>query len=108
MELKPHGVRVSCVEPGDFATDFTVSRSVRDAASSPYRASHEACLAAVEKQEREAPSPEWVANLVERLSRAANPPARVPVGENARLLCLLLRVLPDWLREIIVRKTYAQ
>ena len=108
MELKPHGVRVSCVEPGDFATEFTSSRTVRDAVSSPYRHGHEACLAAVEKQEREAPAPEWVANLVERLSRTANPPARVPVGENARLLCLLLRLLPDRLREVIVRKTYAQ
>ena len=108
MELRPHGVRVTCVEPGDFATGFTASRAVIDAASSPYANAHAACLAAAEKQEREGPSPDWVANVVERLARAANPPARVPVGENARLLCLLLRLLPDRVRELIVRKTYGQ
>jgi len=108
MELRPHGVRVTCVEPGDFATGFTAARHVVSAASSSYAPQHAACLAAVEKQERAAPSPDWVANLVERLSRMTDPPARMPVGENARTLCLLLKLLPDRLREFIVRKTYAQ
>lgn len=108
MELRPHGVRVTCVEPGDFATGFTTARQVVSAASSPYAPQHARCLAAVEKQEREAPSPDWVANLVERLCRMPDPPAHVPVGENARTLSFLLRLLPDRLRELIVRKTYAQ
>jgi short-subunit dehydrogenase len=108
MELRPHGVRVTCVEPGDFATGFTNARQVVTVASSPYAPQHARCLAAVEKQERAAPSPDWVANLVERLCRMPDPPARVPVGENARTLCLLLRLLPDRLRALIVRKTYAQ
>jgi short-subunit dehydrogenase len=108
MELRPHGVRVTCVEPGDFATGFTSARQVVSIASSPYAPQHAKCLAAAEKQEREAPSPEWVANLVERLCRMPDPPSRAPVGENARTLCLLLRLLPDRLRELLVRKTYAQ
>jgi len=108
MELRPHGVRVTCVEPGDFATGFTGARQIFTVASSPYAPQHARCLAAVEKQEREAPSPERVANLVERLCRMPDPPSSVPVGEHARTLCLLLRLLPDRLREFIVRKTYAQ
>ena len=108
MELRPHGVRVTCIEPGDFATGFTGARQVVTVASSPYAPQHARCLAAVEKQEREAPSPDRVADLVERLCRMADPPSNVPVGEHARTLCLLLRLLPDRLREFIVRKTYAQ
>lgn len=108
MELRPHGVRVTCVEPGDFATGFTDARQVVAIASSPYAPQRERCLAAVETQEREAPSPESVASLVERLCRMPDPPARIPVGKNARTLCLLLRLLPDRLREFMVRKTYAQ
>ena len=108
MELRPHSVRVTCVEPGDFATGFTSARQVVSVPDSPYGPQHARCLAAVEKQEREAPSPEWVANLVERLCRMPDPPSRVPVGENARTLSLLLRLLPDRLRELLVRKTYAQ
>jgi len=108
MELKPHGVRVTCIEPGDFATGFTSARTVVQPADSPYAAQAAACLAAVEKQETGGPSPDWVGNLVERICRMDNPPARVPVGENARTLCLLLRLLPDRIREWLVRKTYAQ
>jgi len=108
MELKPHGVRVTCVEPGDFSTGFTAARTVVARADSAYTAQHDRCLAAVVKQETGAQGPEAVARLVERLCAAANPPARVPVGKDAGLLCLLLRLLPDGLRELIVRKTYAQ
>lgn len=108
MELRPHGVRVTCVEPGDFATNFTAARVVVAASDSVYRADGARCLSAVERQERGAPTPERVAAVVVRLCRTDRPAARVPVGPNARAMCLLLGLLPDRLREFIVRKHYAQ
>jgi NAD(P)-dependent dehydrogenase (short-subunit alcohol dehydrogenase family) len=106
MELAPHGVRVSCVEPGDFATGFTAARVVQRRPESPYLAAQTRCLSAVERQERGAPPPERVAAAVERLCRAEPPAARRPVGQGARATCLLLRLLPDRLRELIVAKHY--
>ena len=100
MELAPHGVRVSCVEPGDFATGFTAARVMHRRPDSPYLAAQARCLSAVERQERGAPAPERVAAAVERLCRAEQPAARRPVGQGARATCLLLRLLPDRLREI--------
>jgi hypothetical protein len=47
-----------------------------------------------------------VAAAVERLCRADHPAARVPVGQGARATCLLARLLPDRLREVIVSKHY--
>lgn len=108
MELGPHGVRVTCVEPGDFSTGFTAAREVVGAPGSVYGAAHARCLNAVEGQERAGPAPDWVAVAVERLCRAGNPPARKPVGPFSRTMCLLLRLLPDRLRELIVRQHYAQ
>ncbi len=108
MELRPHGVRVTCVEPGDFATGFTDARKTIAAAGSVYADAHDRCLREVEKQERNAASPDLVAALIERLCRSADPPARVPVGPSAGSTCLLLRLLPDRLRELVVRKHYAQ
>lgn len=108
MEQRPHGVRVTCVEPGDFSTGFTAAREVVDVAGSPYGAAHARCLKAVEAQEHAAPAPDWVAGVVERLCRDENPPARKPVGPLARTMCLLLRLLPDRLRELIVLRHYAQ
>lgn len=108
IELAPHGVRVTCVEPGDFSTGFTDARRVTRVEGSPYREALERCLAAVDEQERGGPSPDWVGRLVEDLSRMPQPPARRPVGEWARTMCVLLRVLPDRLRERIVSSHYRQ
>jgi NAD(P)-dependent dehydrogenase (short-subunit alcohol dehydrogenase family) len=106
MELQPHGVRVTCVEPGDFSTGFTSARAVVPATSESYGAVQARCLAAVERQERGAPSPERIARLIEKLARDPNPPARVPVGEGAGAMCFGLRLLPDRIRELVVRKHY--
>jgi NAD(P)-dependent dehydrogenase (short-subunit alcohol dehydrogenase family) len=108
MELKPLGVQVSCVEPGDFATGFTDARAIVDPAGSAYRPAQERCLRAVEQQERSGPSPDRVAVLVERLCRMRRMPARAPVGELARTVCVALRLLPDRVRERAVRRMYRQ
>jgi NAD(P)-dependent dehydrogenase (short-subunit alcohol dehydrogenase family) len=99
LELRPLGVQVSCVEPGDFATGFTDARAVIDPPGSVYHPAQGRCLAAVERQERNGPSPDRVAALVERLCLARRMPARAPVGEFARTMCVALRLLPDRVRE---------
>jgi short-subunit dehydrogenase len=106
MELKSHGVRVTCVEPGDFATGFTNARRVVGTNDSPYRTEQDGCLRAVERQERGGPGPAVIALAVERLCRVSSPPARLPIGRGARVMCLLVRLLPDRLRELAVRRNY--
>lgn len=106
MELWPLGVRVSCVEPGDFATGFTSARQIQRDASGLYEARMLCCLANVEEDERAGAPPELLARKVAELSEMRDPPARFPVGPNARLICLLSRLLPDALREWAVRRIY--
>jgi NAD(P)-dependent dehydrogenase (short-subunit alcohol dehydrogenase family) len=106
MELAPHGVRVTCVEPSDFATGFTDARSVARSPDSPYAAVMDRCLREVEKQERGAPGPEWVARVVQQLVESADPPPRRPVGTNARTICFLQRLFPARLAERLVRSHY--
>jgi len=108
MELKPLGVQVGCVEPGDFATGFTDARTIVDPAGSAYQPAQDRCLRAVEQQERSGPAPERVARLVERLCQVRRMPARAPVGEFARTMCVALRLLPDRVREWAVRRVYRQ
>lgn len=106
MELAPYGVTVTCVEPGDIATGFTDARRSVVPEGSPYAGRMRACLAAVEEQERSAPAPEVVAAAVLDLIRSERPPARRPVGRWARTMALLARLVPDALREAIVRRVY--
>jgi NAD(P)-dependent dehydrogenase (short-subunit alcohol dehydrogenase family) len=106
MELAPHRVRVTCVEPGDFATGFTAARTAVDARRSVYAERHARCLERAEAAERRGPGPERVAAAVERLCRMSRPPARRPVGPGAGTMCLLLRLVPDRVREAVVRRHY--
>lgn len=106
MELWPLGVRVSCVEPGDFATGFTGARQIQRDISGIYEARMLCCLANVERDEREGAPPELLAREVARLSEMEDPPARFPVGPNAKLICLLARLLPASWREWAVRRIY--
>jgi short-subunit dehydrogenase len=106
IELAPHGVRVTCVEPSDFATGFTDARCVLRGDESSYASALERCLKEVEKQERGASDPDWVARLVQEVAESSDPPPRRPVGSNARVLCLLLRLIPARLAERMIRSHY--
>ncbi len=106
LELAPLGVAVTCVEPGDFSTGFTDARQRAGADDPLYRERIERCLQAVEQQERDGAQPALVARAVEKLSRLKSPPARYPVGRWANTLCLLHRLLPDAVRESVVRRLY--
>ncbi len=108
MELRPFGVQVSCVEPGDFNTGFTGARRRTASKGSPYAEWEARSFAAAEKTEREAPDPEALLRAVERLTRMRRMPPRLPVGRFARTLVFLQRLLPDALRERIVRGIYHQ
>lgn len=106
IELAPHGVRVTCVEPSDFATGFTDARCVLRGDESSYASALERCLKEVEKQERGASDPDWVARVVQEVVESSDPPPRRPVGSNARAICLLLRLIPARLAERMIRSHY--
>ncbi len=106
MELAPHGVRVSCIEPSDFSTGFTEARCVSGSPRSTYEPARSRCLEEVEQQERTAPGPEWVARVVEEVVERESPPRRRPVGGNARTISFLLRLMPDRLAERMIRAHY--
>ena len=106
IELAPHGVAVTCVEPGDFRTAFDGSRQYETPQKSPYADRLRLCRETVDKQESGAPSPDRAAAAIERLTHRRRPPARLPIGSWSRSICLLHRLLPDRLRELLMRRTY--
>jgi NAD(P)-dependent dehydrogenase (short-subunit alcohol dehydrogenase family) len=108
LEVRPLGIRVSLVEPGDFSTGFTDSRHLCAAAEgSPYEAACQRTMSIVETDERTAPPPDAVAVLVERILRARSPRLRHTVGPFVqRLAVVLKRALPNAWLEAALRMTY--
>jgi NAD(P)-dependent dehydrogenase (short-subunit alcohol dehydrogenase family) len=77
-EVAPHGIKVTLVEPGPYATDWSGSSSVRATPIGAYddlRAARAAAAA-----ERPSPSPEVTAEAILTLVDADDPPLRLFLG----------------------------
>jgi NAD(P)-dependent dehydrogenase (short-subunit alcohol dehydrogenase family) len=110
MEVKPHGVRVVLLEPGDFRTGFTAQRRMAAAAgdSSVYAARFGKALAAMERDERGGCEPLLAARLLERIIQARAPKARYQVGAFAQRFSVLFlrRIMPQRLFEYLLMMSY--
>lgn len=109
LEVRPFGIHVTLIEPGDMHTGFTDQR-VRVAAWGPgsaYAPYAERVLQIAETDERNGGTPEMVAALLERILRSPNPAPRYQVGPAfQRMAAALKGILPDRLFEWALAKYY--
>ena len=86
MEVRPFGIHVVLVEPGDTRTGFTANRRPTQAsqAASPYADNMQRVLAVIERDENAGSSPEAVARLLERILRSRSPRLRYPVASASQ------------------------
>jgi short-subunit dehydrogenase len=108
MEVKPFGIRVSMVEPGDTKTGFTDKR-VFTAGSMTNPAYHDAftkSINAMAKSEQNGPNPTNVVKSVASIIRRKNPPIRVTAGISYKAIAFLKRIVPSRLVEFLVTKVY--
>ncbi len=105
MEVRPFGIRVALVEPGDFCTGFTDHRRIVSAlkVNEAYIA-EEHVISVVERDERGGASPEAVARLVERILARRSPRVRYTVGPVAEKLAAgSRRLLPSkWFERLLL------
>jgi NAD(P)-dependent dehydrogenase (short-subunit alcohol dehydrogenase family) len=109
LELRPFGIDVVLVQPGDVRSGFGAARTWTERArENPlYRERAARAVAAMERAERAGPPPERVAALVARIVAARRPRLRyVCATPLERSALLLQRLLPDRVFEAIVRSTY--
>lgn len=102
LEVRPFGIHVTLIEPGDMHTGFTDHR-VRVAGWGPgsaYAPYAERVLQIVETDERHGGAPETVAVLLERILRSPHPAPRYRVGPAfQRMAATLKGLLPGRLFE---------
>lgn len=92
-EVRPFGIRVSCLLPGDVATGFTGARNKDEQGYAAYERAHKA-IEAMEKDEQGGMKPEKMARLLWRMAHKKSPAPFYVGGFLYRIFCFLDRILP--------------
>jgi len=111
LEVRPFGIHVVLIEPGDHRTSFTQNRRSTEvsARGSVYRDRFERALARMVSDEQGGPVPDGIARLLYKVINQPNPRLRYTVGPAAqRAAVWLKRLLPNAVVEKIVRGYYAR
>jgi NAD(P)-dependent dehydrogenase (short-subunit alcohol dehydrogenase family) len=107
MEVKPFGIRVVLIEPGDIKTPFVDNRKFVAKRIEAYRPYFERVMEIVERDERSGSPPEVVARLLEKIIKTPNPKPRYRVGPFMERFAANIRgVIPDSIFEKLVMKNY--
>jgi len=107
-EVKPFGISVTLVEPGNVRTEFTANRKVAAAAAGDdvYRSALGLALGVMERDETNGASPDDVASVVEKVLDSRRPPRRVSVGKaGERIGIVAKRLLPQRVFEAAARSS---
>jgi short-subunit dehydrogenase len=109
MEVRPFGIHVVLIEPGDCCTQFTTNRCRTEASehNQVYAKRCEAAIAVMEHDERHGLPPDKVARILERIIRDPSPRLRYAVASFPQKLAIVLKkILPSRLFEFLIMKYY--
>lgn len=106
-EVKPFGIRVVLIEPGDINTPFN---DAMDWSTSPpesaYAGDIERCEQTIRENLPKSPGPEHVARAIERALRNRRPKPRYTVGAETPVVPIGKRVLPERFMLDMIRRHF--
>lgn len=101
-EVRPFGVKVCAVLPGDVKTGFTAARKKSLAGVDVYGKALERAVAVMENDEQHGMPPEKVARAILRAARERNPRAFRVVGTKYTVFVVLAKFLPaKWTNALV-------
>lgn len=104
-EMRPFGVQVCAVMPGDIATGFTAARVKTENADAAYK-NADSAVAKMEQDEKNGMPPEAVADLIFKLASRKKLAPLYTVGLTYKTLVFLKRLFPAALASRIVGGMY--
>lgn len=109
MEVRPFGIQVVLIEPGDCKTQFTANRcrTKESQHNQAYAKQCNAAVAVMEHDEMHGISPHKVAQLLERIIRTPRPRLRYKVGAASQKIAVTLKkIIPGRLFERLLMMYY--
>lgn len=105
-EVRPFGIRVCAVQPGDVRTGFTNARKKNASGEEIYGKALTHAVEVMEHDERNGMPPEAVAKLIVKAATAKRPKALYTTGLQYTLFTLIAKLLPATAVNYLVGKIY--
>ena len=105
-EVRPFGIKVSAVMPGDVHTGFTAAREKSEDGAAYYGDTIKRAVSSMEKDEIGGMSPDYIAGLVYRVSQKKKPKVLYTAGNKYKVFVSIAKLLPINLSNKIVGKLY--
>lgn len=106
MELKPFGIKVTTILPGDTKSSFSKNRKKSEEKDDLYGMRIVKSIEKMEKDEENGKDPITVARVIEKVLRKKNPPIKVTVGLEYKFFVFLKRLLPNRIINYFLYKFY--
>lgn len=107
-EVRPYGVTVCAVRPGDIRTGFTAARAKTTAGDEEYGGRISRSVAVMERDEQGGMSPRQAARAILKAAEKSHPKPLTAIGFSYQGVCLLVKLLPCRAANWIVGKIYAK
>ncbi len=106
-EIKPFGITVTSIQPGDICTSFTDSRKKENEGDNIYNNRISKSVSKMEKDEMKGISPSVAGKYIAKIALKKNVKTLYAIGGTYKILSVLCKVVPCSLRDFIVGKLYA-
>ena len=107
-EVKPFGLSVTCVQPGDIATGFTEARRKSAVGDDVYHGRISRSVAGMEKDEEKGMSPEVAGRYIAKVALRKKVKPVCAIGLSYKLLSVLCKTFPCSFRNFVVGLLYAK
>lgn len=107
-EVKPFGITVTAIQPGDICTDFTGARKKSFDGDDVYEGRISRSVEGMEKDEQKGMKPEIAADYIAKISLKDKVKPIYAIGAQYKVLSTLCKVFPCSIRNNIVGMLYAK
>lgn len=107
-EVRPFGISVTAIEPGDIATPFTSAREKSFEGDDVYEGRIARSVAGMERDEEKGMSPEKAGEYIAKIALKGKVKPVYAIGASYKVLSVLCKTFPSSVRNYIVGMLYAK
>lgn len=107
-EVKPFGITVTAIQPGDIATEFTSARQKSFDGDDVYEGRISRSVAGMEKDEQKGMSPVVAGRYIAKIALRKNIKPLYAIGFGYKVICILLKIFPCSAKNKIIGMLYAK